>query len=175
MKNGRHATGHASASRPVEVCMTMGGSKSCIKRGGRLAWGDPPRPHQSSCYTQLLINSDNRPHSVAYLRLFFEGASAKHLPENAFYLPLNFCINRTFLVPEFRYLARETPLSDSYAYDPTLCRARTNTGYSISSIYLKIVFVAVSEMGTSGGNSSVVFQFMTLRYVSCGVSEQNGG
>ena len=28
--------------------------------------------------------------------------------------------------------------------------------------YLKIVFVAVSEIGTSGGNSSVVFQFITF-------------
>ena len=37
------------------------------------------------------------------------------------------------------------------------------TGVSACCIdYLRIVFVAVSDIGTSGGNSSVVFQFMTF-------------
>jgi len=31
------------------------------------------------------------------------------------------------------------------------------------------------EIGTSGGKMRVSFQFMTLRYVSWGLSEQNGG
>jgi hypothetical protein len=33
---------------------------------------------------------------------------------------------------------------------------------------------ALSEMGTSGGNSRLSFQFITFLYVSCGVSEQKG-
>ena len=38
-----------------------------------------------------------------------------------------------------------------------------------------MVSLAASEMGTSGGKTSVSFHFMILVYVSWGLSEQNGG
>lgn len=43
------------------------------------------------------------------------------------------------------------------------------------STHLRIKSLDFSEIGTSGGNTSVSFQFMTFLYVSCGVSEQKGG
>lgn len=43
------------------------------------------------------------------------------------------------------------------------------------STHLRIKSLAFSEVGTSGGNIRVSFQFITFLYVSCGVSEQNGG
>lgn len=46
---------------------------------------------------------------------------------------------------------------------------------SASQQNLIIVSFASSEMGVSGGNISVSRQFITLRYVSWGLSEQNGG
>merc|ERR1712112_470693 len=49
------------------------------------------------------------------------------------------------------------------------------TRFSRSLQNLRIVLMAVSDIGTSGGNSKVVFQFITFLYVSCGVSEQKGG
>jgi hypothetical protein len=44
-----------------------------------------------------------------------------------------------------------------------------------SLCYLRIRPLAFSETGTSGGKVKVSFQFITFLYVSCGVSEQNGG
>lgn len=40
---------------------------------------------------------------------------------------------------------------------------------------LRIKSLAFSDIGTSGGNISVSFQFITFLYVSWGVSEQKGG
>lgn len=40
---------------------------------------------------------------------------------------------------------------------------------------LRMRSLAFSDIGTSGGKVSVSLQFITFLYVSCGVSEQNGG
>lgn len=40
---------------------------------------------------------------------------------------------------------------------------------------LRIKSLAFSDIGTSGGNTRVSFQFITFLYVSWGVSEQKGG
>ena len=70
------------------------------------------------------------------------------------------------------FKATSDTISGSLAHDTTC----VETGFKPTlKLYLRMSSLAFSEIGTSGGKMSVSCQFITFLYVSCGVSEQNGG
>lgn len=81
-------------------------------------------------------------------------------------------ISSTLAAP-IRFSASVQYLDPEESQAPVCC-CRSSPPQHVST-HLSIRSLALSEMGTSGGKTSVSFQFITFRYVSWGVSEQNGG
>lgn len=73
-----------------------------------------------------------------------------------------------------RMCSQSTPRKNLIVFNSSMPRFEPMRR-SASQQNLTIESFASSEIGVSGGNISVSRQLITLRYVSCGLSEQNGG
>ena len=89
------------------------------------------------------------------------------------YLPID--LTSTGIADGLSRICSQSTATGRLKNSKALISSKVRTLLSASLQNFKMVALALSEMGTSGGNINVSFHSMIFLYVSVGLSEQKGG